>query len=150
MVIPIWFLCTKLRGRKTLDKSNAFQELINQGYTYISKDLYLGKEGKLASQDGNITLYWSYTVRDGLFFQAKRMKPFAILFELFDGSYYINDNRNDICKVFDSFRMELDKLRDELLNGNDDNAFIRLEGIIKRTLVQPTDNLNMLLDREKK
>ncbi len=131
-------------NHKAYDEQNVFQELIHQKYIYNCKELYLGKEGNLISPDGNIILHWFYTVRDGIFFQAKRSKPYAIIFEYSDGGYYINDNRDNICKILSAFRMELDKLRDEIINGYDENVFIRLERIIMNILIKPTDDLNHL------
>lgn len=136
----------KLFERKTSDdESSIFLALTNQGFVYAVRDLYLGKQAELISPDGNILLKWSFTERDGLCLQLKRKEPYAVLFEYSDGGYLINDDRDEVRKLLAVSKSQLDKLRNELIYDDHENAFSRLEDVMMATLVKPGDHLRLFL-----
>ena len=61
-------------------------------FDYYEEDIYLGKNGVLISTNANYKLSFSYSVRDGVFFQFKRHNPYKIIFDFNDGAYILNDN----------------------------------------------------------
>lgn len=145
MAIKTWFECTNLFRRRIPNEISAFQEeLTNRGYSYSCKEVYLGKKGLLISPDGNIIIKWFFTERDGIYLQVKCKQPYRILFEYFDGSYFINDDREEIHIIMSESKLELDKLRKELMNYNRENAYCCLERVIMETIVKPSNYLTIL------
>lgn len=103
-----WFLCTDKKQKK---QRNLFQELIDEGFIYDNKVVYLGEEQTLASPDGNLKVFWSVTSRDGIWFQIKRIHPYHIMFDYFDGAVVINYNRKEMILLLEKIKDDLDKIK---------------------------------------
>ena len=119
------------------DTTNDFQPLIDQGYVYSCEEVYLGKKGKLISQDGNDVVEWFYTERDGIYSKIKRKDPWKILFEYTNGSFFINENREDVCKELSELKNRLDDLKNKSTNEQCEDTYLELERTIFPTIIRP-------------
>lgn len=136
MVMQIWCACTRFFKQRASEEINSLQSLIEKGFIYTCEKVYLGKKGKLVSPDCNNIAEWFYTERDGIFTQIKRKKPYKILFEYSEGNYFINDDRENVCKSLTELKDNLDRLRNERKANNHVNAYSRVESIISQTLAR--------------
>lgn len=135
-----WFLCTDKKHNK---QRNVFQELIDEGFIYDSKVVYLGEEQTLASPDGNLKVFWSVTSRDGIWFQIKRIHPYQIMFDYFDGAVVINDNRDGMILLLNKIKDDLDNLKmaDYLKSTNDMKEAIDIVVLRNMNKIMQTDGL---------
>lgn len=135
-----WFLCTDKKQNK---QRNVFQELIDEGFIYDSKVVYLGEEQTLASPDGNLKVFWSVTSRDGIWFQIKRIHPYQIMFDYFDGAVVINDNRDGMILLINKIKDDLDNLKmaDYLKSTNDMKEAIDIVVLRNMNKIMQTDGL---------
>ncbi len=131
----IWCPCTKKVKRTESEEMGIIQLLVDQGFVYTCEEIYLGEKGRLVSPDGNIIAEWSYTQRDGISTQIKRKKPYKILFEYFEGNYFINDDRESVCKSLTELKDNLEMLRNEIKANNHVNSYNRVESIILQIVV---------------
>lgn len=106
------------------------KDLLSNGYNYTHRDIDFGEEGKLMTPDRNATIQWFYTYRDGIFVQIKHLSPYSIVFELFDGSYFINTKDESMQNFLKKFREDLSNLRDKIKRGTCRYPYQELEGII--------------------
>ena len=135
-----WFLCTDKKQNK---QRNVLQELIDEGFIYDSKVIYLGEEQTLASPDGNLKVFWSVTSRDGIWFQIKRIHPYHIMFDYFDGAVVINDNRDGMILLLNKIKDDLDNLKmaDYLKSTNDMKEAIDIVVLRNMNKIMQTDGL---------
>ena len=98
---------------KPSGKGSVFQPLVERGYIFTSEDVYLGKKGSLVSPSEKYVVKWFYTERDGAFVQIKCRVPWSIMFEYFDGTYFINCTQEVTVRSLESLYNALEKLRSE-------------------------------------
>ena len=60
---------------------------------YSYSQMYLGAKSKVMFAENEIEVLMSYSVRDGVLVKIKRNKPYRILFDYIDGTYFVNDER---------------------------------------------------------
>ena len=122
--------CAGFFKRRESEETGVLHPLVDQGFVYTCKEVYLGKEGTLLSPDGNIIIKWFYTERDGMFVQINRRKPYKIMFEYADGNYFINDDREDIRQSMTALKDDLERLREEMKSHRRIDPYGRMESIV--------------------
>ncbi len=100
-----------MKLRREQGQSETVQKWVEAGYTYEHTPVYLGLEQVLLSPDGNVRIYWSCTARDGMILQVKRLRPYHIGFDYVDGGAVVNEDREELRRLFQRLRGELDTLR---------------------------------------
>ena len=88
----IWCKCIKRNQPSKGNLNSPFINLENSDYLY--SELYLGAKGIVNIYPQNLVLLLSYSVRDGIIINIKKIRPYQILFDYIDGAYYINDDSN--------------------------------------------------------
>ena len=122
--------CINLFKRKKEASISVFQPLTEKGYVYLCNEISFGKEGRLITPDGNIVIKWSYTYRDGLSTQVKRLEPYRILFDYYEGNCFINDDKMSVTYCFSKLRDRLESLRNQMKASPLINTYDILEDII--------------------
>lgn len=109
------------------ERQNRQRDFAELGFHYQVKEIHLGFEGNLEEIRGNLQIVLSYTVRDGIFLNIKRTKPWQVLFEYSDGAHFTN------CTSADEFAQmirSLESLRQRNHQDHDCDIYAQLERIV--------------------
>lgn len=86
----IWCKCINRNQSDKRPHNSTFMNLNNSDYSYTHE--YLGAKGIVNIHPQDLALHMSYSVRDGICVKLKRNRPYRVLFDYVDGTYYINDD----------------------------------------------------------
>ena len=88
------------------------------------KAIHCGFEGEWSAH--NIEIHLSYSIRDGVNVNIKRLAPWRVLLEYSDGSAVINNEKPKYAQML----AELNALRENAPHLSEREAFQRLEEIV--------------------
>lgn len=93
---------------------------------YSTENVYLGRKGKVITNNGMQEISIYYSERDGIGWKLKNYKPYKILFDYNDGAYYINDTS---AEKYTELILKLNLLKRTACKQHYNKAYAQLEEI---------------------